>query len=356
MSNKNHVVVAMSGGVDSSVAAALLLQQGFDVTGIMLRLWNEPGLDSQNRCCTTESLSVAREIAAQLGIPFYTLNAENIFKEKVVDRFLSDLTQGITPNPCISCNRYIRWDYLLKYSSTINADFLATGHYARLHHNSNSSTQLLQGVDLDKDQSYVLAMLTQEQLAKSIFPLGNLTKPHVRKLAEDLKLSVSSKPDSQDLCFITGKDYRQFYLKHAPEKIIPGEIKSIDGKVLGEHSGLALYTIGQRKGIGIPSSHPYYVIEKIIAENALIIGRKVDLGLNSLMTHKVNWISGSPPGTRFRAQIKIRYRSSKTWGEVSIDENNCATVRFDEPLDAITPGQAAVFYSNEICLGGGIIR
>ena len=346
----------MSGGVDSSVAAALLKQQGHEVTGMMLRLWSEPGCEESNRCCTPEAMSLARRVAAKLDIPFYAVDAQDIFHEKVVGYFLAGYAAGKTPNPCLQCNRLIRWGYLLDQAMEMGAEYLATGHYVRTRVDTEGKVQVLRGIDRQKDQSYVLHMLTQEQLAHSLFPIGALQKAEVRKLAEALQLPTAARADSQDLCFLAGEDYRDFLLRNAPETCLPGLIQTRLGEVLGEHKGLANYTIGQRKGLGIPSPVPLYVIAKETAVNTLVVGREDELGSKECLVRGINWIAGQPPGGSFRAEVKTRYTAREAWAEVIPEEDgSSAWVRFDEVIRDITPGQAVVFYDNELLVGGGEI-
>src|SRR5215216_3075172 len=255
------VVVAMSGGVDSSVAAALLKEQGYDVIGMMLRLWSEPGKEDSNRCCTPDSMAQARRVAAKLDIPFYVVDAKDVFHNTVVQYFLEGYVRGETPNPCLICNRQIRWTFLLDHALALGADFMATGHYARIQR-VEGSAQLLRAVDKNKDQSYVLHVLTQEKLKYALFPVGDYPKPEIRAIAEKYGLPTASRKDSQDLCFLAGEDYRNFLQRNAAEILKPGEILTRDGRSVGEHTGLANYTIGQRKGLGIASPVPLYVLGK----------------------------------------------------------------------------------------------
>jgi len=356
MSDRKRIVVAMSGGVDSSVAAALLVNQGYNVTGMMLRLWNDPAAAGSNRCCSPEAMAMARSVAARLGILFYAVDAQDIFRRKVVQYLIDGYSQGITPNPCLACNRYIRWEFLLDHILTSGIELMATGHYARLRRADNGCIQLLRGSDQSKDQSYVLSMLSQEKLEHTIFPLGDYTKPEVRQLARDFVLPVAERPESQDLCFTGDSDYRDFILGHTTGAVKPGPILNPQGQLIGQHSGLALYTIGQRKGIGIPGPGPLYVLGKDLAQNALIVGNHDGLGKQSMMVSEVNWVAGKTPKLPFRSQVKIRYRSRETWGTVTPQQDTSAQVQFDEPVLAITPGQIAVFYDSDVCLGGGIIQ
>jgi len=348
------VVVAMSGGVDSSVAAALLKQQGYDVIGMMLRLWSEPGKEDSNRCCTPDSMAQARRVAAGLDIPFYVVDAKEIFRSTVVQYFLDGYAQGVTPNPCLICNRKIRWEFLLNHALAVGADFLATGHYVRLKA-EGGRMKLFRAVDKTKDQSYVLHVLTQDKLARALFPVGEYPKTEIRALARTFGLPTATRADSQDLCFLAGDDYREFLRRNAPEVSKPGQIVTRDGKALGEHQGLAYYTIGQRKGLGIASPHPLYVLAKDLATNTLVVGNEAELGRSELTASNVNWIAGEPPSTSFRADVKIRYTAKNVPAEVTLINGKQAKVHFDAPQRDITPGQAAVFYGGEVLLGGGII-
>ena len=351
-----RVVIAMSGGVDSSVAAALLKEQGYDVIGMMLRLWSEPGSEADNRCCTPDDMALARRIAAQLEIPFYAVDAKEVFRETVVDYFVTGYAQGITPNPCLICNRRIRWEFLLNRALALGADYLATGHYAQVRKEDGGRLELLRGIDPNKDQSYVLHVLDQEQLAHAMFPLGAYTKRQVREMALDFELPVAERSDSQDLCFLGQGDYRAFLLRNAPEVANPGPIVTRAGEKLGEHQGLAFYTIGQRKGLGIAAAHPLYVLEKDVKKNTLVVGPQAELGKAELSTGAVNWISGQAPENPIRASVKIRYKSNEIEGIVTPQTDGGSHVQFTENLRDITPGQAAVFYDGEVCLGGGIIE
>jgi tRNA-specific 2-thiouridylase len=351
-----HVVVAMSGGVDSSVAAALLKEEGFEVSGMMLRLWSEPGKENSNRCCTPDSMAQARRVAGMLGIPFYVIDAKEVFRETVVEYFLQGYARGETPNPCLICNRSIRWTFLLEHALAIGADYLATGHYARLRQAPDGKIELLRAVDHSKDQSYVLHVLTQEKLQRALFPVGAYTKPQIRALAERYGLPTASRKDSQDLCFLAGEDYRNFIRRNAADMLAPGEIVTRDGKVLGQHTGLANYTIGQRKGLGIAFPLPLYVLAKDASRNVLVVGTQEELGTQALTAREVNWVSGDAPTEPFRAEVKIRYtaREAEAWVE-PLGEGK-VRVQFDAPQRDVTAGQAAVFYRGEVLVGGGIIQ
>lgn len=360
MSNNadKRVVVAMSGGVDSSVAAALLLEQGYNVVGMMMRLWSEEtfGGGVHNRCCTPDQMADARRIAAKLGIPFYVLDTKEVFRNTIVEFFIDQHRQGVTPNPCLECNRHIRFNFLLQNALALDADYLATGHYARVSQDAAGRYVLKKGLDDLKDQSYVLSVLGQEQLKHALFPVGEYTKPQVREIAARFGLPTASKKDSQDLCFIGDNNYRRFLADYAPDIMQPGPIVRKNGDVLGQHSGLANYTIGQRKGLGVNSVEPLYVVAMNPYRNALVVGTADELGGTSLTAHRVNWVSGETPAEAFRAEVKIRYKAQPVpaWVEPLPDARIC--VQFDEPLRDITPGQGTVVYAGDTVLGGGIIE
>lgn len=357
MNDAPTVVVAMSGGVDSSVAAALLVEQGYRVIGMMLRLWSEHGMEENNRCCTPDAMALARRVAARLEIPFYAVDVRDQFHDVVVNLFIQGYTRGITPNPCIVCNRQIRWGILFDRARAFGADFFATGHYARVERSENGGpVRLLRGIDPAKDQSYVLSVLDQDHLRSTLFPIGEYPKAEVREIARRFGLPTASRADSQDLCFLAKQDYRGFLHRHTPEPPAPGPITDSSGRVIGEHQGLAFYTIGQRKGLGLASTEPLYVLRKDIAANTLIVGVQAELGQSIMETSDVNWIKGEPPAETFRAQVKIRYKAVEAWATVSSSSDHTARVEFDQPLRDITAGQRAVFYDGETCLGGGTIQ
>ncbi len=351
----------MSGGVDSSVAAALLVEQGYDVVGIMMRLWAEEApaegaaCATDNRCCTPDQMRDARRIADQLGIPFYVLDTREVFRQQIVQMFIDQYAAGETPNPCLACNRHIRFTHLLNHALALGADYLATGHYARVIQAGDGAWHLYKGADEAKDQSYVLSVLRQDQLRHAMFPVGAFTKPEVRQLAARFGLPVASKHDSQDLCFLADGDYRRFLTDHAPEAVTPGPILTRQGERLGQHTGLPFYTVGQRKGLGLSSPEPLYVIEKDTARNAVIVGTRAELGRSNLTAHSVNWIMDPPPSQPLRAEVKIRYKSRATPALVTPLPDNRVRVEFDEPLPDIAPGQGAVFYDSDRCLGSGLI-
>lgn len=347
----------MSGGVDSSVAAALLVRQGYDVVGLMLRLWGEPVSDGgvHNRCCSPDAMAQARRVAEQLEIPFYAVDAQAPFKERIVDFFVDGYAAGLTPNPCLECNRQIRWDFLLKKALSLEAQYLATGHYARVRPTDSGTYQLLKAVDDHKDQSYVLSVMGQAQLRHALFPIGGYTKAEVRALAREYGLPVAERPESQDLCFLADNDYRRFLADYAADTLRPGPILRADGRVVGQHQGLPLYTIGQRKGIGVAGPEPLYVLGTRPELNALVVGTADELGDDRLTAQRVHWIGRPPDGPR-PAEVKIRYKAPPALATVTPLPDGRAAVVFDRRLRDITPGQAAVFYEGEVCLGGGLIE
>jgi tRNA-specific 2-thiouridylase len=347
----------MSGGVDSSVAALLLMQQGFDVVGLMLRLWSETGKESSNRCCTPQAMALARRTAGILGIPFHVFDASQAFESAVVQSFLDGYERGATPNPCLNCNRQIRWTFLLERALALGADSMATGHYARVKAEDGGRIRLLRASDATKDQSYVLHVLNQQQLSRAIFPVGELSKAEVRHLAASNGLPAAARHDSQDLCFLAGGDYRAFLRRQRPDIMKPGRVVRIDGEWVGDHEGLAAYTIGQRKGLRLSAATPLYVLRKDVDTNTMVVGTAQELGCRELRAQSVNWISGTAEMREFRAEIKTRYTAKAAGGLVSPEASgNEVRIVFDEMQRDITAGQAAVFYSGNEVVGGGIIR
>jgi tRNA-specific 2-thiouridylase len=333
----------------------LLKEQGYDVIGMMLRLWSEPGKEDSNRCCTPDSMAQARRVAAKLDIPFYVIDAKDVFRETVVQYFLDGYARGETPNPCLICNRQIRWTFLLEHALALGADYMATGHYVRIQRAEGGKMNLLRAVDRSKDQSYVLHVLNQEKLRRALFPIGDYPKTEIRAIAEKLGLPTASRKDSQDLCFLAGDDYRNFLRRNAREMLAPGEILTREGAAVGTHTGLANYTIGQRKGLGIASPVPLYVLGKDAGTNSLIVGTQEELGSRELSARDVNWLSGEAPGEPFRAEVKIRYTAKEAEALVTPIDGSRARVRFDLPQRDITAGQAAVFFQGDLLLGGGLI-
>ncbi len=350
---KIKVIVAMSGGVDSSVSALLLKEAGFSVTGIMGKFWQE----KNNKFSKSEKM--AKQVAKKIGVPFYTVNFEKEFKEKVVDYFLSDYRRGNTPNPCVVCNKEIKFGLLLKKAIEMGADFLATGHYSRLQREilnpkfqtpSKYRIKLFKGKDKAKDQSYFLWQLSQSQLKNVLFPVGNYTKPEVRSLAKKFDLPVAETPESQEVCFVDGptSNFLKKYLK-----IKPGKIVDIKGNLIGQHNGLWFYTIGQRRGLGIPQG-PWFVVEKDFKKNTLIVSKnKKDLLKKEFIAKSINWIS--PQNLPINAKVKIRYKSNFAEAKILKHTKNSVKVIFKTPQKAITPGQSAVFYKGKELLGGGVI-
>lgn len=354
----------MSGGVDSSTTAALLVERGYNVIGLMMRLWSEGGDGDErfasNRCCSPEAVADARGVCQHLGIPFYLLNFESEFKMHVVDFFLDGYARGVTPNPCLQCNRRVKFGALLDKAHTLGADYLATGHYARVREH-DGKFELLKGIDPKKDQSYALYLLNQEQLSRAMFPLGEYAKEQTREMARRIGLRIAEKHESQDLCFIADGEYRNFLRRHIPNSLSPGNIVDSRGNVVGRHEGLPFYTIGQRKGLGVAVGEPLYVIDLDAARNAVVVGRAEELGKCELVATDVNWIDSSAPYSEIRVTAKIRYRAAEAPAIVQAlsagpKTGERARVVFDQPLRDITPGQAVVFYNGEVCLGGGIIE
>jgi len=345
----------MSGGVDSSTAAALLVEEGYEVIGIMMRLWAEGGEGgATNRCCSPEAVEDARRVCQVLDIPFYLVNYEKDFKHHVVDYFIGEYASGRTPNPCLACNRHIKFGLLLRRVLSLDAWYLATGHYARIRR-ADGHYQLLKGVDRRKDQSYALYMLSQEELAHLLFPLGNYTKEEVRAMALERELPIAEKAESQELCFVHDNDYRRFLRTHAPEAIKPGPIVDTAGRVIGQHKGLPFYTIGQREGMGIAAPEALYVLGMDTARNTVVAGTRAELGRRELIARQVSFVSGKAPVSPMKVTAKIRYKAAEAQATLIPADENRVVLTFVEPQRDITPGQGVVFYQGEVVLGGGII-
>jgi tRNA-specific 2-thiouridylase len=362
--NPERVVVAMSGGVDSSVAAALLVEAGYEVTGVMMRLWaGVPHSEAQgagkgqgqNLCCTDEAVQGAQQVATLLGIGFGLVDYEALFKDCVVDYFVAEYSRGRTPNPCLACNRYLRFGGLLRHARDLGATYLATGHYAQVDR-EGGRYRLRMGVDRQKDQSYVLYALGQEVLRHVCFPLGGYTKPQVRNMARQRRLPVSDRTESMDLCFVGDDDYRHFLRKHVPHVVEPGPIVDTAGRVLGQHGGLPFYTVGQRRGLGIAAAEPLYVTRLDVARNTLVVGPAAELGRQRLTASDVCYVAGQAPRGPLRVQAKIRYRAVRAEAIWTPLAGARARVDFEVSLRDITPGQAVVAYRGDEVLGGGIIQ
>ncbi len=342
------VIVAMSGGVDSAVAAALLIKQGYSVQGLTLQLWHSKRTEQKG-------LDGAKQVAGQLGIPWHVLDVCEAFQREVVGSFIASHLENETPNPCVLCNRTLKWAQLIEFADAQGADFVATGHYAQVLRGEDGEFELWRASDPAKDQSYMLSNLTQKELSRSILPLGSLSKPEVREFAHKLGLAVSDTPDSQDLCFLDHDDARQFLMDRAPAVTQPGEIRTTNGHLLGSHQGLAFYTIGQRKGL--PAyTQPLFVLEKLPGTNTLIVGTASELGKNNFLVSPVNWISGQVPTMPVKCEVKIRYRAVPVKSTLTAVDDNGVMVETGQLLRDVTPGQSAVFYEGEKVLGGGIIR
>ncbi len=352
MSPKHKVLLGMSGGVDSSVAAYLLLEAGYEVIGATMRLWVDRDNPDAGGCCSLSNVEDARLVAAHFGIPHYALNYRDQFEQQVVDYFVAEYQAGRTPNPCIACNSRVRFTSFLRQAVAIGCDYIATGHYARVWRGDNGRYRLRKGVDTHKDQSYMLYRMTQEQLRQTVFPLGDMTKPQVRALADRLGLAVAAKPDSQEICFIPDDDYRRFLLDRGAVSRAPGDILSLSGEVLGRHAGAFNYTVGQRKGLGISAPAPLYVTAVDIARNTVTVGYKEDLFAATATITDLHLME-DPTGRPLTA--KVRYSQTEHPCTVTSLSGGTATVTFDTPVRAVTPGQSLVLYDYDIVVGGGVI-
>lgn len=358
--SKIRVVVGMSGGVDSSVTALLLKEQGYDVVGVFMKNWDDT--DENGVCTATEDYKDVAKVANQIGVPYYSVNFEKEYWDRVFEYFLAEYRLGRTPNPDVMCNKEIKFKAFLDYAMQLGADYVATGHYAQIKRDEDGTVHMLRGVDNNKDQTYFLSQLSQEQLAKTMFPLGHMEKSEVREIAKKAKLATAQKKDSTGVCFIGEKNFKEFLGKYLPAQ--PGKMMTLDGQVKGDHAGLMYYTIGQRQGLGIgggqgDNSEPWFVVGKELETNTLLVGQGFHhehLYATSLEASEVHFTVDTPMPKEFKCTAKFRYRQQDTGVTVILnDDQTKATVIFDEAVRAITPGQAVVFYNGDECLGGGLI-
>ncbi len=357
---KKRVVVAMSGGVDSSVAAALLLEQGYDVVGVTMNLFSLPKKycrdENVKSCCGWGAAEDAHQVALTLGIPHYVIDMRKEFEKKVIADFCAEYNLGRTPNPCIRCNEFIKFDDLLNRLSTLDADYLSTGHHVRVEYDKKKKRYLLKkGLDREKDQSYFLYTLTQDQLSRTLMPVGHFTKKHIRKKAEELNLPAAQRPESQEICFVPDNNYPRFLRKKIPKAFLPGPIFDAEGKILGQHEGTLHFTIGQRRGMGIAASSPLYVVSIDAENNTIVAGPNKMLYDNVLMASQLNFISESGLNESMTLKAKIRYKHKEAEVRLFPITSDSVRVEFKMPQRAITPGQAVVFYDGETVVGGGII-
>lgn len=351
-------LVAMSGGVDSSVAAVFMKEKGYDVTGVTMKLYNNEDIhmSQEKTCCSSSDIEDARSIAQKLDFPYHVVNFKAQFQEKVMDKFVKCYQCGITPNPCVDCNRYLKFHALDKRAQELGCELIVTGHYARIRYNEQTGKyELLKGVDESKDQSYVLYHMTQEQLAHTMLPLGEYTKEEIRKIAEENELINAKKHDSQDICFIPDGNHTAFIEKYTNQKAGKGNFLDINGKVIGEHQGYYRYTVGQRKGIQVNRAGRHYVLEIRPETNEVVVGRNKDLFSRELIATDFNWISGEAPEKPVRISGRTRYHQPLTEGMAQVLDNGDVKITFDEPIRAITKGQSVVLYDGDVVLGGGCI-
>ncbi len=361
MSRSGKVLVAMSGGVDSAVAAALLKSQGYECVGVFMRVGEaehrrDAGATLRHGCCSVADALDARAVADRLGVPFYALNFQPEF-EGIIDYFVDEYARARTPNPCVVCNTELKFGKLLRYADTLEAEFVATGHYARILRDQDC-VRLARAVNRAKDQSYVLFGIRRADLRRCLFPLGEMAdKAEVRRLAADLGLRVHDKPDSQEICFVPDDDYKPLVRARRPATQRPGEVRDATGRVLGTHEGVANYTIGQRRGLGIATGQPIYVTKLDVLSNTVTVGPREELLSGGLIADSVNWLTDPPPvGDSHRTAIKIRHMHTPALGSIRRLSSGTVEAQFDQPQPAVTPGQAAVFYDEEIVLAGGWIE
>lgn len=358
MSNTKTVVVGMSGGVDSSVAAMLLKEQGYDVIGVTMQIWQENNPGSDGGCCGISAVEDARRVAEHIGIPYYVMNFRDVFQEQVIDYFVKEYLSGRTPNPCIACNRYVKWEALLRRSMEIGADYIATGHYARIAKLDNGRLAIRNSATATKDQTYALYNLTQRQLARTLFPDGDYTKEEIRRLAQEAGLPVAKKPDSQEICFVSDDDYAGFIERECPECIPPmGNFVDKESNILGKHKGITHYTIGQRRGLEIAAGHRVFVTGIRPETNEVVIGENDELFTTRVSVKQFNLMGAESleelNGKRVRAKIRYNHAGEMASAEVLPDGE--VVCHFDAPVRAATPGQAMVLYDGEYVLGGGTI-
>ena len=362
MTSQKSVLIGMSGGVDSSVSAALLTQAGYRVIGITMQIWHRSGMfedaGAMQGCCTIDAVDDARRVAATLDIPYYVPNFREEFADAVVDDFAREYLQGRTPNPCVRCNQFVRFDGLLRRADELGVDFVATGHYARIEYDEHRSEFVLKkALDASKDQSYLLHTLQQHHLCRILFPLGAMTKDRTRTIARDLHLPVADKPDSQEICFVAGKNYKRFLREYGGDIERPGNVVDRQGAILGTHRGVHEFTVGQRKGLGIASERPRYVVSLRPRENEVVVGERDDALAGSLLCSRLSFTGGDDRTSHsFRASVKIRYRSREELAVVSVREEGSAFVKFEQPVWGAAPGQLAVFYDGDRVIGGGTIE
>lgn len=347
----------MSGGVDSSLAAKLMKDKGFDCIGCTMKLYHneDAGIESSRTCCSLDDVEDARSVAYKLGMPFYVFNFTDAFRDTVIRKFIESYENGITPNPCIDCNRYMKFDKLYERAKTLGCDYIVTGHYARIEE-ENGKFVLKKALDETKDQSYVLYSMTQDQLVHTMFPIGSMQKTEVRAIAEESGFVNADKPDSQDICFVPNGDYASVIELQTGKESAEGNFVDKQGNNLGRHKGVIHYTIGQRKGLGVSSTEPLYVCNICPKDGNVVLGSNDDLFSREADVSDFNWISGEVPGSEFRCKAKIRYRQPEQWVTVIPTGADTVHIVFDEPQRAITPGQAAVFYDGDTVLGGGTIK